>query len=110
MELFVVQKGIRHSIHGAAESLLLSDEIREFDLVEVEITRNTNFYLSTDGFWRQQGGLENKPLGKQSFEKTIEALSNQPITEHDKVLNKIFTDWKGSNEQNDDILILGFGF
>jgi hypothetical protein len=110
MELFTVQKGIQHSIHGAQDSLLLKDGTQDYELIEIDIVRHSNFYLCTDGFWNQQGGYDNKPLGKSSFEKTIESLSGQPIIEHGSVLSKILSDWKGSNEQNDDILVLGFGF
>jgi hypothetical protein len=49
-------------------------------------------------------------LGESAFEKTVESLSSHPIIEHQHVLNKIFNDWKGGNEQDDDVLVLGLGF
>lgn len=110
MELFSVQKGILHHINGSLQSMLVEEEPQEYELTEVDVSRNSNFYMCTTGFWNQHGGHDNKPLGKASFEKTIESLSKQHITEHEVVLNKILNDWKGGNEQNDDILVLGFGF
>ncbi|RLD23500.1 MAG: hypothetical protein DRI71_05165 [Bacteroidetes bacterium] len=110
MELFAVQKGFLHHINGAPHSLLIEEEAQEFDLIEIDVTRNSNFYFCTSGFWNQHGGHDNKPFGKASFEKTIESLSSQHIREHESVLNKILSDWKGGNEQDDDILVLGFGF
>lgn len=110
MELFSVQKGILHHCNGSGQSMLGEKEAQDYELNEVDVSRNSNFYLCTSGFWNQYGGHDNKPLGKASFEKAIEALSKQHITEHEAVLNKILNDWKGGNEQNDDILVLGFGF
>jgi hypothetical protein len=110
MELFAVQKGLLHHINGSPNSLLLAEDAQEYELTEIDISRNSNFYFCTSGFWNQHGGLDNKPFGKSSFEKTIESLSSQHIKEHESVLSKILSDWKGGNEQDDDILVLGFGF
>ena len=110
MELFAVQKGILHHLNGTPHSLLTEEEGQEYDITEVEVTRNSNFYFSTSGFWNQRGGHDNKPFGKASFEKAIESLSSQHIKDHESVLSKILSDWKGGNEQEDDVLVLGFGF
>ncbi len=77
---------------------------------EINVARGTNLYLSTPGYWLQKGGHDHKTLGMAAFEKTVESLSSQPILEHELVLNKIFNDWKGGNEQDDDVLVLGLGF
>ena len=110
MDLFVVQKGFLHKYHGASKSLIDSGDPIEYDNSVIIVTRGTNIYLSTEGYWLQKGGHDHRPLGKSAFEKTIESLSAQPILEHEQVLNKIFNDWKGGNEQDDDVLVLGLGF
>jgi hypothetical protein len=110
MDLFVVQKGSLYNHKGAAKSLLDSSNTIEYVNSEIDVGRGTNIYLSTKGYWLQKGGHDNKALGKSAFEKTVESLSSQPIIEHEQVLNKIFNDWKGGNEQDDDVLVLGLGF
>lgn len=110
MDLFIVQKGFLHKHHGAAKSLIDSGDLIDYTNSEINVSRGTNLYLSTAGYWLQKGGHDHKALGKPAFEKTIESLSSQPILEHEQVLNKIFNDWKGGNEQDDDVLVLGLGF
>ena len=110
MDLFVVQKGYSHKQLGAAKSLIDGSDEIEYSNSELAVARGTNLYLSTEGYWLQKGGHDHKPLGKPAFEKTVASLSSQPIIEHEQVLNKIFNDWKGGNEQNDDVLVLGLGF
>jgi hypothetical protein len=105
-----VQKGYLHRQMGAGKSLIDGSSEIEYSNSELAVARGTNLYLSTEGYWLQKGGHNHKPLGKPAFEKTVESLSSQPIIEHEQVLNKIFNDWKGGNEQNDDVLVLGLGF
>lgn len=110
MDLFVVQRGILNKHAAASKSLIDDNPTLEYTNSVIDISRGTNIYLSTKGYWSQQGGHDHKPLGQATFEKTIESLSTQPITEHETVMNKIFNDWKGGNEQNDDVMVLGLGF
>jgi stage II sporulation SpoE-like protein len=110
MDLFIVQKGGLQIQQGAAKSLMDGNEPLEYASSEISIGRGTNLYLSTEGYWRQRGGMENRALGRTTFEKTIGSLSSQPIMEHEQVLTKIFNDWKGGNEQDDDVLVMGLGF
>ena len=110
MDLFIVQKGVLHKHQGAAKSLIDSGIPIEYDNSVVDVGRGTNIYLSTEGYWLQKGGHDHRPLGVSAFEKALESLSSQPIVEHEQVLNKIFNDWQGGNEQDDDVLVLGLGF
>jgi hypothetical protein len=110
MDLFIAHKQGQTTLLGMAKSILNSEASVEYSNTDIETVRGKNFYLCTRGFWEQLGGFENRPLGKGSFEKAIESLTSQPLTEHDKVLGKILQDWKGGNDQDEDILVFGFGF
>ena len=110
MDLFIVQKGLLHKLHGVSKSLIDSGDLLDYTNSEISISRGTNLYLSTEGYWLQKGGHGHKSLGKPAFEKTVESLSSQPILDHEQVLLKIWNDWKGGNEQDDDVLVLGLGF
>lgn len=110
MDLFMVQKGLLQKYEGASKSLIDSSNTFEYTNIEIDVDRGTNIYLSTEGYWMQKGGRDHRPLGKSTFEKTVASLSSQPIIEHEQVLKKIFNDWQGGNEQDDDVLVLGIGF
>lgn len=68
---------------------------------------NDCFYLATDGF-ADQFGTNGRKLMTKNFKKILESVYNKPVTEQGEVLNNIFTDWKGSINQTDDVLVTGF--
>ena len=110
MELYVVRQGILNTVRGRPAAIPASDDQAPFEVFEEQVSKGMHCYLSTDGFWQQTGGKEHKPLGRKAFENAIESLWSQPVKDQEAVLRKILLDWKGSREQDDDILVVGFGF
>jgi serine phosphatase RsbU (regulator of sigma subunit) len=66
------------------------------------------FYLFSDGFPDQFGGLYNKKLKNRNFKKLLESVSNLPLREQKDRLEKYFFEWKGEESQVDDVLVFGF--
>lgn len=64
-------------------------------------------YLFSDGLADQFGGKENKKLTYQKFKELLLAGSHLGMDEQKEELRKYFLDWKGSNEQTDDVLVIG---
>lgn len=110
MDLYMVYKASLTTYSGAETGILQEGNNTNFQITEIRITAGMNFYLCTKGFWQQIGGHENKPLGKEAFEKTLTSCSSQTLAEQEQILLKIFSDWQGRNEQTDDMLVLGFAF
>lgn len=110
LTLVVNYKGIINRYRGEDILLLENDNLASIPNSTFEVHKGMKLYLSTDGFYKQKGGHEIKPLGINAYENAIESMYPQSINEHGKILTKILSDWKGSNEQDDDILVFGFGF
>ncbi len=81
---------------------------KDFKLEILPFENGTTFYLSSDGYYSQFGGPEGKKFMKSRFRETLQEISAKPMEEQKESLAKIFTDWQGSNEQVDDVLVLGF--
>ncbi|MFL5765222.1 MAG: tetratricopeptide repeat protein [Bacteroidia bacterium] len=64
-------------------------------------------YLFTDGFVDQFGGKENKKFYLKQFRELIPSIGHLPMADQKKALEKAFEDWKGDNEQVDDVLVIG---
>jgi phosphoserine phosphatase RsbU/P len=64
-------------------------------------------YLFTDGYPDQFGGPDNKKFRYKQFQDLLASLHNHPVNDQSEILYKTFIDWKGNEEQVDDILILG---
>jgi serine phosphatase RsbU (regulator of sigma subunit) len=65
-------------------------------------------YLFTDGYADQFGGPKNKKFRYKQLQDLLVKIHNEPLTKQNEVLSRTIVDWMGSNEQIDDILMLGF--
>jgi sigma-B regulation protein RsbU (phosphoserine phosphatase) len=74
----------------------------------LEMRSGDMIYLFTDGYADQFGGPKNKKFRYHQFQELLLAISKLTMDEQKKTLHRTITDWKGKNDQVDDILILGF--
>jgi len=87
-----------------------SNENVEFTLNEFEVLSGDRFYMYTDGVVDQFGGLSGKKFMSKRFIKLIEEAANLNLYEQFDLIKKTVNDWKGNEEQIDDILVMGIGF
>ncbi|MBK9284031.1 MAG: SpoIIE family protein phosphatase [Sphingobacteriaceae bacterium] len=68
-------------------------------------------FLFSDGFADQFGGPDNEHGGKKimvsRFKKWLVEISTYKSEEQEAFLVKKFTEWKGKNEQVDDVMVIG---
>lgn len=81
---------------------------KAFNNHNIQLKDGDIIYLLTDGFADQFGGNENRKFFLANLKKTILLNSNLPMEKQYKIMKKTFQDWKGANEQTDDILVIGF--
>ncbi|MEL6534768.1 MAG: tetratricopeptide repeat protein [Bacteroidota bacterium] len=85
----------------------LNVESPHFQVHSLTIDRPTWLYLFTDGFQDQFGGPKNKKFRPAAFrELLIESFSENSFQQK-TLLDRTFDDWKGNEEQLDDILVVG---
>ena len=78
-----------------------------FDTVYIPYVKGDSIYLFTDGYSDQFGGGQNKKLMRKDFFSCLESLSQLPMQEQGEQLEMIHQEWKGVNDQTDDILFMG---
>lgn len=61
---------------------------------------------ATDGYVDQFGGPLGKKFMRRRFRELIEELSTMPMPEVERQLAAIFDQWKGEEEQVDDVLVV----
>lgn len=66
-----------------------------------------SFYIFSDGYSDQFGGVKYKKLKMKGFRQVIREVHNKRIGNQAEILVNRLDEWKGSNHQIDDILILG---
>jgi serine phosphatase RsbU (regulator of sigma subunit)/Tfp pilus assembly protein PilF len=85
------------------------NEIQEKQFTNKTLSLNSGdlIYLATDGFQDQFGGRDGKKFMKLNFRDLIRQVSLEPVSRQKEILEKTFHEWKGSNQQTDDVLIMG---
>lgn len=95
-------KGDRLSIGG------FIDQERGYKKHELEITeKESKFYMFSDGYQDQFGGPDNKKIGSARLVDALEKTLSKPMSKQKEALEKLIDDWKGSEEQTDDIMVMG---
>lgn len=73
----------------------------------IQLKKGDCFYLFSDGFADQFGGEKNKKFKSSRLQELLLSANAETITKQKTLLLEAFTNWKGNNEQVDDVLIIG---
>jgi hypothetical protein len=73
----------------------------------IELKKGDTIYMFSDGYADQFGGEKNKKLMIKNFKNNLSKISNYPMDKQKELLHKTFEDWRGNNEQVDDVLVMG---
>lgn len=80
----------------------------QFTNTTISYYSDDKFYLNTDGFVDQFGGLNDKKFKQKKLNNLLIEYSNLPfITQADNLINDFYL-WKGETEQLDDVTLIGF--
>lgn len=85
----------------------LYEGMEDFDQTTVELYQGDAVYIFTDGFADQFGGDKNKKLMYKPFKKLLIKIQHLPMDEQKEELLKFFHQWRGENEQIDDVCVIG---
>lgn len=95
-------KGDRFHIGGVQ-----NNELKVFTSRVIPINESVMFYLCTDGFMDQSGGEDNKRLTSGKFKELLAKLQQYPVNAQQQFLESEFKQWKGTQKQKDDVLVMG---
>lgn len=84
-----------------------NDIEKSFTLQTVQLQKNDQVYLFSDGFADQFGGSNNKKFKYKQLQDLLLMIADMPLTNQKEILNGTFENWRGDNEQVDDVLIIG---
>lgn len=106
--LFENESKLMYSLKTPREFLILADIGNLLQEIYLFYHPSDIFYLSTDGYYDQFGGPNNKKMLRKEFEKFLFSLIDKPLNTHKELILENLVTWKGTNEQNDDISVIGF--
>lgn len=83
-------------------------DIIPFSCQEIDLHPDDMFYLYSDGYYHQFGGLYSKKFSVRQFLALILDIHKHEAEEQHVRLEDTFRRWRARNEQVDDILVMGF--
>ena len=82
-------------------------ETGPFNRKEIQLEKNDNLYLFTDGYRDQTGGEKGKKYTSRQFKELVKELSEFPANVREEMIEATFDSWKQEHRQVDDVLVMG---
>jgi len=95
------------SIKGDKQPIGVHWEETEFTNHVIELQEHDSLYIFSDGFVDQYGGNKRKKFKNRNFKKLLLAVQDESMQNQKKLIEDAFEEWRGSNEQIDDVCVLG---
>jgi serine phosphatase RsbU (regulator of sigma subunit) len=108
--LWVIKKGLSEVIEYKATKHAVGGftaDDQKFDLNVLQFERGDTLYIFSDGYADQFGGDKAKKMMTKRFKEILLEISQRPLKDQREFLAANFEEWKGHNEQVDDILVIG---
>ncbi len=105
--LWILSKNTITEIKPNKQPIGYTDNFVPFTTHKIKVNTTDRLYLFTDGFHDQFGGKKNKKLRAKLFQEYLSETASLSITQQKEFLQQKLLEWKGNNEQTDDILVIG---
>ncbi|MCK4661802.1 MAG: SpoIIE family protein phosphatase [Bacteroidales bacterium] len=106
--LYIVRNNELEQIKGDKMpiGIYIKDDL-SFTNNEMDIFPDDCIYTFSDGYVDQFGGEKGKKFMTKNFKTLILEIHKKPMTEQKEIFNTTIEQWKGENQQIDDILVFG---
>lgn len=106
-KVYMIRENQITEFKGDNMPIAMFSRMNPFSINEIKIKKDDVFYLMTDGLIDQFGGELNQKLGRKRVMELFLKIHKMPMAEQKNIITKTFVDWKGDQDQTDDITIVG---
>ena len=85
----------------------LGEEARPFTNHKIQLQKGDTIYIFSDGFVDQFGGPKGKKFMAKQLKDLFLSIQEMGMEEQKEHIDKTMEQWKGDEEQVDDILVMG---
>ncbi len=86
--------------HDFKSEKVFSDHVISFN-------KGDAIYIASDGYQDQFGGRNTRKFMRKNFRNLLKEVTNLPMEDQRIVLEERFMNWKGKEEQTDDVMVMG---
>ncbi len=112
--LYIIRKGNNdyHLIEqkGDAQPIGIHAAETEFTNHTMKLKEQDTIYIFSDGFVDQFGGEKRKKYKTPGFKNLLLSVQDKSMEEQKTILDTTFETWRGTNEQIDDVCVVGIRF
>ncbi len=109
MDLIQIRDGEMDIIKGDRMQIgEMFDYKHDYHSHTIDISKKSRFYYGSDGLKDLIGGPSNKKLGGQNMKDMLLEMQKFDLRQQKPEIELYLDQWKKSNSQNDDILLIGF--
>jgi serine phosphatase RsbU (regulator of sigma subunit)/antitoxin component YwqK of YwqJK toxin-antitoxin module len=73
----------------------------------MKLEKGDSLYVFSDGFPDQFGGEKGKKLKTKAFKELLLSVQDKSMAEQHKTIDQYFENWRGDQEQIDDVCVIG---
>ncbi len=109
--LYQFRNGELHEIK--ADKMPISLHIKKaqpFSSHKLQLQKNDTIYMFSDGYADQFGGEAGRKFKYHRFKDLFKSAHDKPMSKQKEILLETYENWKGTNSQLDDILVIGLRF
>jgi serine phosphatase RsbU (regulator of sigma subunit) len=109
--IYIIRNGELNELKANKQSIgFVGKEQTTFDNHTFELKKGDLIYLFTDGFPDQIGGPKRKKYYYQPFRELLISISHLSMEEQELKLQEMHQQWMGTQDQTDDLLIMGIRY
>lgn len=107
--LFYVEDGELNMIKGSRHSIgyKKSDVGYTFEEHVIDVKEGMQFYLTTDGYYDQNGGEKGFPFGKKRFKNIIKEYHEESFADQQEIFIDELSKYENGSIRNDDVTLIG---
>jgi serine phosphatase RsbU (regulator of sigma subunit) len=80
---------------------------KRFETIEFKLEKEDRYYIFSDGYTDQFGGENVKKFNRKRFRNLLLTIQDKTMDAQRKELSFAYNNWKGSQEQIDDVCVIG---
>tara|TARA_B110000285_G_scaffold225059_1_gene282727 strand:+ start:1245 stop:2498 length:1254 start_codon:yes stop_codon:yes gene_type:complete len=103
----IQEQNALYKIKGNNCSIGAEDRFFQVEEQVFEYNKGDVIYLSSDGYVDQFGGESDKKFISKKLQDILLTIQKNSMSEQREILAKEFQNWKGNQEQVDDVTIIG---